>query len=584
MYETEDRIKENRRKTLIVTIVIVGIFILLLFIILVAGKGTPKEEEKEIKQLQCELQVAGGVQPDNNGVYRSEIEIAFKRTDLDGHIDQVVKKSIGETDNSDTFKIIRSGNYVVYGYLEDKEGNTGTCVISVNVQLSTPTCELEASSNNVGENGWYRDNVEVTFRDMSTNNPNSSVTNYYIEKSGVVIDVSRRENNDKYEINQDGLYELTGYVVDSNGVTGQCEITVKKDTRIPSCRLKVVSGTISNGIYVDTPTIGFDTYDDNNKDTLAKGVGLTKNFTQESYAISQNGIYMVYGYVKDEAGNENICSLQVKRDDGSGISNVGTPSCLLYIAANPFVLEGELSYATYLDRNNQIVKVYMETSANVAAYGIGTEENYNGSQDYIITKPGKYTVTGYVKNAAGDAAYCVTPEFTVKGALLHDVAKVGDFVNYDISYSQKRCDVSDTSSKTGWKVLKVLDNGQVVLVSNGITDCVEHNSNASATISDMQIKAQSYLSSKLALSAEPLSCSSPNAGGCQYSLEGDKLYNIGNNYLMGTSANNEEMWLINSSGMPLKLANGKYGMRTVIVLSPYVVTSGKSNGVWIIDR
>ena len=33
MYETEDRIKENRRKTLIVTIVIVGIFILLLFLI-----------------------------------------------------------------------------------------------------------------------------------------------------------------------------------------------------------------------------------------------------------------------------------------------------------------------------------------------------------------------------------------------------------------------------------------------------------------------------------------------------------------------------------------------------------------------
>jgi hypothetical protein len=587
MYDSEDRISEKRRRLLIISSILVGVIILLLLILLaVKGGKTPEEPEK--KELHCELQVAGGVQPGYDGIYRTEIEIVFKQTDLDGHREQVAKKTIGISDNSlneDTYKIIRSGKYSVHGYLQDIDGNVGTCDLDVDVQISIPTCELEANSNEKGENGWYKQDVEVTFRDMSTNNPNSSIVKYYIEKAGVVIDASRRENNDIYQIKNNEEVDLTGYVIDSNGAAGECHISVKKDSSPPSCRLKVMSGTQNNGVYVDAPTIGFDSVNDNNPDTVTKGVGLSKNYENETYTLKENGAYNIYGYVKDEAGNETVCNISVKKDDGSGINNISEPSCLLYITANKFTLEGEHKYAMYIDeKQNRTANVYMETSANVTAYGIGIEENYNGSKKYIISQPGKYTIKGFVKNAAGETNYCVTPEFTIKGALLSDVAQPGDFVNYDVSYTQQMCSETDTSPKTGWRVLEVQNNGQVVLVSNGVTDCIYHNGSSTNTIKEMSERANFYKSNKYALSAEPLNCGSYQAGGCQYSLESSKTYTINSSYYMGTSANNQEMWLINSGGIPVKISNGKYGMRTVVVLSPYVVTPGKSNGIWLIDR
>ena len=434
MYESDEEISSKRRFLLfIITIVILAIIALIGFLVY---RAISKNNSGKKKELTCELEVAGNPQQRANGTYTEEVEVVFKKTTLVSDKYQLIKKNVGITDvsdNTDSYRISTTGQYIVHGYLLDSNGNEGECELTVKVELSKPTCELQVVEGDMGDNGWYTSNARVAFSSLETNNPNTSIEKYYIEKSDDPVNPST-DNIDSYLVTQDGTVDLVGHVTDSTGKTGTCTITVKQDTKAPTCSLKVQSGTLDGNAYTDSPTIGFDATNDTTSGIKDKGVGVTKNYTDQTYTLNEFGTFSIYGYVKDNAGNEATCSIPVTKKDpnqqggggqgGGGQGGGGQgggggpiiiepePRCLLYIVASP-VDPSNYKYALYQDGNRKIVKVVMTVSANTTAYGIGTSETFNGQTEYIITKPGTYVISGFVSNSQGTKYVCSTPQFTV---------------------------------------------------------------------------------------------------------------------------------------------------------------------------
>ena len=84
---------------------------------------------------------------------------------------------------------------------------------------------------------------------------------------------------------------------------------------MPSCVLHVTSGTPNaNGEYENPPTVGFEEARDETSQIKGKGIGLEKNYTQETYTVTDEGLPELYtDLLKDSAGNEGSCSLEIRR-------------------------------------------------------------------------------------------------------------------------------------------------------------------------------------------------------------------------------------------------------------------------------
>ena len=110
-------------------------------------------------------------------------------------------------------------------------------------------------------------------------------------------------------------------VEDETGKTGTCEVNVYIDKVAPTCRVEVVSyGSLGvGGWYGGTaPIIKITTMDDNLSGIATYGIGTSKNnpdFNKDKEYEVNPGVSMVYGYVKDEAGNVGTCSIEVKYDN-----------------------------------------------------------------------------------------------------------------------------------------------------------------------------------------------------------------------------------------------------------------------------
>ena len=144
---------------------------------------------------------------------------------------------------------------------------------------------------------------------------------------------------------------VTGYVNSyslDNGVTwtsvgsSTVSLTIKKETTVlaksegditinktilvsrvdsvsPVCTLKITSGTAgSNGWYRSNVDLGFNSKSDEESGLASYGMGTSSTATYNSTtSITQSAETTgtsYYGYVKDNAGNENTCSLSVKKD------------------------------------------------------------------------------------------------------------------------------------------------------------------------------------------------------------------------------------------------------------------------------
>ncbi len=618
MYDNEEEIRRKRR----ILFIIIGIvaFLILVLILILISRATKKETPKVIDgNLECGLIVTKGT-ANSQGVYTSEVLVEFDESKLKMVSPDytLVKKKIGIRDsnnNKETYLATTSAHYVLHGYVQDSAGNRGTCDLEFDVNISTPTCELEIQKGTLGENEWYTSDVEIGFKSMGTGSDTASIVKYYIEKDVINVDTSEVIRQDQpaesiatYVFKDDMSADFTGYVIDSNGTEGTCKITVKKDATLPECSLKVTKGTLdSKGQYTDNPVIEFNEVKDSVSDIAAKGIGIAENYTEASYTVEKEGTTVVNGYVKDNAGNSGSCALEIKRPTKQA------PTCTLSPKGGSYTGGLEIT-----------VNPSAVSPATVTSYGISTKATLNNNKTYKITSAGTYTIYGMVKDSNGLTGTCSetykitgeNPQPT--GDLLASVVKVGDFVNYDAGNwtstaavptrngqfggynsgqsknSSVKCFASQETTgtpKNGWVVLSVA-NDKVTLVHAGTPECYYHGTDASAStaISKINARASGYINSKYAESARILNCGD-NGVNCvngtklttPYVAESNYYVHITNtHYFLPTAKSSNVLWGVSYSGTVRGYSEHSFGIRPVVVLKSDVRTTGKQNNTWVL--
>ena len=260
-----------------------------------------------------------------------------------------------------------------------------------------PSCILYVEQGTRGDNGWYKSNVRVSFKDM--NAAGGKIVNYG-------IGLSKQYNKEKaFTVSSDGITSVTGYVKDNNGKEATCTIEIKKDTENPSCTLNVTSGSLgSNGKYNGNVVVSLSSIDD--KTSLIEKYDVSSNYnavynSSREYTVTSNGNHKIYGHVKDAAGNSGECSLIVERED-SVVPTTSVPSCKLAVT------EGTPGKNGWY-KSSVTVSFASKSSTNgayITNFGIGTSETYKGNTGVRYSQNGTYKVYGYVKDSNGKTGVC----------------------------------------------------------------------------------------------------------------------------------------------------------------------------------
>ena len=282
------------------------------------GTGTGNGNTGNNTKLSCGLEVTSG-SINENGVYNSNVTVKFKNEkELDKYeAYDITTSKTASYENRKEIVISKDGTHVIYGYVKNSDGKTAKCSIKVirdtsveeKESVSTvPTCNLVVKEGQTGKNGWYITNVTVSLENMNASN-GSKITNYGIGTN------TNYDGGKEFRITDDGNYKVYGFVKDSKGKTGTCEVTINKDSTKPTCSLKVVSGSYSsNGYYNSDIVIGWNSKDDNLSTIKNYAIGHVPNTTNnDSYRITAIGYAVVYGYVEDYAGNNDMCSITVQK-------------------------------------------------------------------------------------------------------------------------------------------------------------------------------------------------------------------------------------------------------------------------------
>ena len=270
--------------------------------------------KKDTVEPSCKLAVLSGSKS-ANGNYVSDVVIGFAtKTDATSGISAygVSNSKTAVYNNTTKYTITTNGTHIIYGYVKDKAGHIAKCDITVKrdktSSSSTPSCTLKVTSGTTGSTGWYIGNVAIGFATKTSTN-GATIKSYGIGTKETYA------GNSSYTVSTDGTTTVYGYVKDSNGNTATCSLSVKKDSTKPKCSLKVTSGTYnSNGYYTSNITIGFATKTDAASGISQFGLGTSKTYSgNTTYTITALGVHTIYGYVKDKAGNEGICSIKVEK-------------------------------------------------------------------------------------------------------------------------------------------------------------------------------------------------------------------------------------------------------------------------------
>lgn len=407
MYDDDEQ--RRRRKRILWGTVIAIILLIIIIILLLTSCGGNEKPVEPPQDLACKLKVTSGTK-DANGKYTSDVIIEFESKTPTSEDIPIERYGIGKNKNysgNDQYKISGvSGVQKINGYVKDSAGNEASCSIEVDMNAASTSCTLKVLEGTKGENNWYKSKVIVGFDTKEASNETATITEYRIVTSKDELTTSpvTKENIDKITISADGENYVYGYVKDSEGNEGTCELAVNKDSTKPTCSLKITSGKLSNGVYTGNVTVGINKTADATSGLSNYGIGVKKNYDEKdsyTYTSTKNGY--VYGYIKDKAGNEGTCKIQIKRtSSGGGGTVTSKPACVLQISSGTKGTNG-----WYKDNVTVTFKSKTTTNgAKITSYGIGTTKKYDNKTKTTVTKDGKNVIYGYVKDSKGNEATC----------------------------------------------------------------------------------------------------------------------------------------------------------------------------------
>jgi len=524
MYDSESEIKEKRKKLLLIIGVSLFLFILLIVIIVSVSNRKPKPVE-----LSCVL--VANKEPVNNK-YNEPITVSIEVTGGNS----IVSKNVGINENArrnkETYTISNNGTTTLVGYVEDSNGKTTTCSGTFELELSLPTCELKVTEGKIGLNDWYVSDVVVSFDNMNSNIEGVDIVSYSITKSLKDPETDREfsrvnENNDSLNISDNGNFELIGRVEDEYGNTGECKLDVSIDKEKPTCELYIISKeTNSDGTNKVPVVVGIKESNDEVSDIYEKGVGIEKNYKGENYLIDTYGNNIIYGYVKDNAGNENTCELEV-------------------VTIKEEVKETEKPQENENNTEKETDKKYDLLSDVVK---IGDMVNY-------------------------DAGLWNVPNRSLPSKKCEGASCFGGVNTDSKNKTVSICTNNNDVTKSGWVVLSN-SNGVVELVHAGVPECFFFNRNNYDLLTS---RTNVYVNTIYATSARLLSYSDYQKNGGKEEYK--KIFGINSRYFLGDLKSKGVLYYIKESGEIGYGSLWTYGYRPVVTLKSKVYTSGiNSNG------
>ncbi len=211
----------------------------------------------------------------------------------------------------------------------DSKGHvsTETEVISINIDTTAPTCELQHDGPK-GLDDWYIGETSITFKEKKDlinmftldSSTVSGIKISNIRQEGLPLD--RTNSLDKLDFYDDMRYvKFNGYVEDQAGNFAICTTSFKIDVSPPVCELtdygeKII--TTSKWWTSDVVTIRLTSKDDPTSGLADYGMsdGSTETFNHKTeYTLTYDvEDKMYYGYVKNNAGVVGSCTLPVSRD------------------------------------------------------------------------------------------------------------------------------------------------------------------------------------------------------------------------------------------------------------------------------
>jgi len=290
-------------------------------------------EEVEIIRIDrekpnCTLKVSGTQSA--HGIYNSSVTVKIDVSNNE-HDEftksKVINYGIGGLDAGDSVTDPATGvkTTVYTGYVEDEAGNLNTCSVTVKTDGTAPTVSYSLAE------GIYNTSKNVVI----TPSDGTGEIDYYnvrVTKDGTEILNQSRITTPTYNVNlnSDGKYVIYTKVLDTAGNwldnnadsvdNGEYNKTYMIDTTKPTCTLDVSGGEYSTGTYYGSDVnINFGTTNDSApsgtsyKSGIKRyGIGsVTGNKTAILSTDSEGTTYT--GYIEDNAGNTNQCSITVKR-------------------------------------------------------------------------------------------------------------------------------------------------------------------------------------------------------------------------------------------------------------------------------
>ena len=277
----------------------------------------------------CSLKVLGT--PSAHGIYNSSsvtVEMDKKEDTPNGKYTSGIKNyGIGGlgAGNSVTDSVTGVKTTIYTGYVEDYAGNQNTCTVSVKTDGIKPTVSYSLTP------GIYNTSKSVVI----TPDDGSGGIDYYsvrVTKDGTVIENKEKITSSTYTVNlsDEGKYVIYTKVLDTGGnwldtsspsVNGDGEYnkTYMIDKTKPKCVLTASGENKVGEYYGSDVNITFSGSEDQNgtgtsyKSGIKRyGIGSLTGATTAILSTDSEGTTYT-GYIEDNAGNTNTCTVTVKR-------------------------------------------------------------------------------------------------------------------------------------------------------------------------------------------------------------------------------------------------------------------------------
>ena len=228
-----------------------------------------------------------------------------------------------------------------------------------------------------------------------------------------------------------GVVEIT----DRSGNVTECPVNVYIDKELPTCELEVTGGTLeTSGWYSGDVKVKLKSYNDTGSGVLTYGIGTSisnRNYNKNTELSGFNmGTTTVIGYVKDYAGNEGVCSIDVR---------VGAPKPTFEVEYGYQIYPNKESYTlTNMTESGTVLKS-TTTDPIISFTGLGNYKNVNRVVVYL-NKAIEQTTTGQVFYSNGSHS-----ETNSKKVLM---VKGQTKIEFEIpkgTYQNIRIDLGDTS-------------------------------------------------------------------------------------------------------------------------------------------